>query len=106
LNYVNPLAGGGTVASNPANLWSPNAYTTGGQRWTSARVVRCGLRIIPTANITVKQGVLTAGVLPGKGLPMTNLDNSSTGNVIFNIPTPEALRQLPTSYEVALANLD
>jgi len=64
-NYVNPLAGGGTVASNPVNLWSPNAFVSSGERWTSARVVRCGIRIIPSANITVKAGVLTAGILPG-----------------------------------------
>jgi hypothetical protein len=55
-----PLVGNLTV--NPADA---NA------RVVSYRVVRCGVRIYPKANITVKAGMLTIGMVPGKTLHST-----------------------------------
>lgn len=89
VSYVNPLAGAGTTTSNPVNLWNNNPYNTVGGRWTSARVVRCGIRVIPSSNITVKSGILTAGVLVGKTVIPINLLGDTTG---FRVPTVEALR--------------
>jgi len=54
--------------------------TTNG-RWTSARTIRCGIRIIPSANITVKQGTITYGCIPGKTFNVTNLGSVSIPTV-------------------------
>lgn len=35
-------------------------------RYLSYRVVRCGIKIFAQDNITIKQGVLTMGSIPGK----------------------------------------
>jgi len=90
--YVNPLAGGGNITTNPSPLWSENPFTNGAERWTTARVVRVGLRVIPSANITIKQGMLTAGILPGRTLNLGNLTGSTANTIYFKIPTAEALR--------------
>jgi hypothetical protein len=33
---------------------------------TSFRVIRCGIKIFPKANITIRSGMLTIGMIPGK----------------------------------------
>lgn len=78
---THPLAGGANVSSSPTNYWSadPANSTTG--RWVSARTIRCGLRIIPSANITVKQGTITFGCIPGKTINVSNLTGTSIPSV-------------------------
>jgi len=41
-------------------------------RFTSFRVVRTGIKIMPVSNITVRQGVLTIGMVPGKTIGSTS----------------------------------
>lgn len=64
--FVHPLAGGDFVGNSPVNYFSSNPSSTGSGRWVSARLISCGVRLIPSANITVKAGTLTAGMIPGK----------------------------------------
>lgn len=82
--FVHPLAGGAFVGSGPVNYWTSNPADTGNGRWISARLVSCGVRIIPSSNITVKSGTLTAGIIPGKTIPSNNSSIVS--------PTPSTLR--------------
>lgn len=51
---AHPLAGGTSVASSPTNYYSPDPCNTTTGRWTSARTIRTGIRIIPSANIVTK----------------------------------------------------
>lgn len=46
-------------------LGSTSLADTNG-RYLSYRVVRCGIKIFAQDNITIKQGVLTMGCIPGK----------------------------------------
>lgn len=66
--FLHPLAGG-AFAGSGTNYWTVNPADTGNGRWTSARLVSCGVRIIPSSNITIKSGTLTCGIIPGKTLP-------------------------------------
>lgn len=77
---THPLAGGDNVQNNPTNYWTPDPANTTNGRWISARTVRCGIRIIPSANITVKQGVITFGCIPGKTY-------NARGNGTVSIPS-------------------
>jgi hypothetical protein len=51
---THPLAGGDNVNNSPTNYYTDAPTSTSGSRWLSARTIRCGIRIIPSANITVK----------------------------------------------------
>jgi hypothetical protein len=74
------LAGGANVNYGPTNYYSNDPANTTTGRWVSARTIRCGIRIIPSANITVKQGTVTFGCIPGKTY------NAAT-TTTFTIPT-------------------
>jgi hypothetical protein len=52
--FVHPLAGGDFVGNSPTNYFTSNPMSTGSARWTSARTVSLGVRLIPSANITIK----------------------------------------------------
>lgn len=54
------------MTSSPSNYYSSDPTNTGLGRWTSARTIRTGIRVIPSSNIVVKSGTVTLGCIPGK----------------------------------------
>lgn len=64
---IGTLADIGTGAGAPvlSLLSSTQGTSNSTERWTSYRVIRCGLRIIPTSNFQTKSGVWTICQVPG-----------------------------------------
>jgi len=60
--------GGAGLTSNDSIIkgFSTSSMGSTDKRWMSMRVVRCGIKLIPLDNITVKSGLITAGLVPGK----------------------------------------
>jgi len=61
---LHPLAGGNNVNVGGSNYWDPDPTSTSG-RWTSARLIACGIRLIPVGQELYKAGTCTAGIIPG-----------------------------------------
>jgi hypothetical protein len=62
------LGGSGTIWVNGGPLvgFVNSDITISTARVVSYRVVRCGVKIFPKANIVIKQGMCTIGMIPGK----------------------------------------
>jgi len=71
--------GTGSGATINSYMYGNQGNSSSGLRWVSARVIRCGVKVIPAANLTVKSGVLTMVQVPGS--------DYSSGVVAIPIPT-------------------